>query len=176
MVLAALFAALIAAGAVVSIPIQPVPFTFQVLFVLMTGLLLRPAAAGAATIVYLLLGVAGLPVFSGGAAGPAVVAGPTGGYILGFVVASVVISVVAGPHTGRTHGAYRLVACALGLVSIYGAGMAQLGVVMGFGPKQAFMAGVLPFIAFDAAKAVIAVGAAAAVERVVPIKTVREGA
>lgn len=167
MVTAALFAALTAAGSYVSIPIQPVPFTFQVLFVLMAGLLLRPLAAAASMLVYVLLGAIGLPVFSGGAAGLGVIVGPTGGYLGGFILAAFLVSILAGPRTSRTHAAWRLIACVAGLVVIYGLGMTQLAVVAGMSPPKAFLAGVLPFLPLDAVKSVIAVAAAAALERAV---------
>ena len=91
-----LFAALTAIGAWISIPIPPVPFTFQVLFVLLAGAVLGSARGGLSQIVYVLLGVIGLPVFAGGASGPGVLFGPTGGYIFGFIVAAFVVGALSG--------------------------------------------------------------------------------
>ena len=77
MVFASLFAALTAAGAYIQIPIpfSPVPFTLQVLFVLLAGSMLKSKWGSLSMIVYALLGIAGLPVFSGGSSGIGVILG-----------------------------------------------------------------------------------------------------
>ncbi|RLC01276.1 MAG: biotin transporter BioY, partial [Deltaproteobacteria bacterium] len=82
-VYASLFAALIAAGAYISVPIGPVPIVLQNLFVFLAGLLLGSKWGLACVGVYLLAGACGLPVFAGGTGGIARFAGPTGGYLLG---------------------------------------------------------------------------------------------
>ena len=81
LVLAGLLAAVIAVLAQISLPIGPVPFTLAVLGVFLTGLLLTPGWAMASIAVYLVIGAIGLPVFSGFSGGPAVLVGPTGGYL-----------------------------------------------------------------------------------------------
>ena len=90
---AALLAALIGgfclltwAGALVRIPIPgtPVPMTLQTIPVLLSGAVLGPAGGGASQALYLLLGLSGAPAFSGGNSGLAHLAGPTGGYLVGF--------------------------------------------------------------------------------------------
>ncbi|MDZ4063077.1 MAG: biotin transporter BioY, partial [Coriobacteriia bacterium] len=91
---AALLAALLAASAWITIPIGAVPVTLQVFVVLLAGLVLSPGSAAAAVGVYLLLGTAGVPVFSGGTGGFGVLLGPTGGYLVGFFFAAPLISVV----------------------------------------------------------------------------------
>ena len=85
MLLCALFCALIAVGAFIKIPMPPVPFTLQVFFVAMAGLLLGPRNGAIAALVYVLLGLVGLPVFTK-PAGPQYIFEPTFGYILGFVL------------------------------------------------------------------------------------------
>ncbi|HKJ68388.1 MAG TPA: biotin transporter BioY [bacterium] len=72
----------------VRLPFSPVPITGQTFGVLLLGALFGSRRGSAAMLAYILEGVAGLPVFAGGLAGPAVLAGPTGGYILGFVFAA----------------------------------------------------------------------------------------
>lgn len=166
MALAALMAALTAAGALVSIPLSPVPFTFQVLFVLMAGLVLRPAAAASAMTVYLLIGIAGMPVFSKGQSGLATLAGPTGGYLIGFVLAAWVVSLVAGPSRVGAGVGRRALAVALGLVVIYAPGAAWLAVSTGMGVLKAIAVGVVPFVPLDVVKGIIAVAGAAALDRV----------
>ena len=157
-----LFAGLTAIGAWISIPIPPVPFTFQVFFVLLAGALLGSISGGLSQIVYVLLGAVGLPIFAGGAAGPGVLIGPTGGYIFGFVAAAFVVGAVSGESPGYTRS---LVAMVAGVIVIYALGMAQLMYVTGMGPVPAFLAGVAKFIPFDLVKAVLA---AALVQRLRP--------
>ncbi len=83
-VFASLFAALMAAGAYLSIPIGPVPIVLQNMFVLLAGLLLGNRWGLASVAVYLLAGVCGLPVFAGGLGGIGRIVGPTGGYLIGY--------------------------------------------------------------------------------------------
>src|SRR5512133_1411896 len=86
----ALLAACIAAGAWLQLPIGPVPVTLQPLFIVLAGFLLGPARGAAAVALYVLAGVLGMPVFAGGKAGLGVLLGPTGGYLVGFILAAAV--------------------------------------------------------------------------------------
>lgn len=166
--LAGLFAALLAASAFVSIPTTPVPFTFQVLVVMLAALLLTPAQASLALATYLLVGSVGLPVFSGGHSGFMwLLAGPTGGFLWGFlagaVLGSLVRKVLAKP------GALSLVAdvaaVAVVIVTIDLLGTVQLALVAHLAPAAAIATGVLPFLVFDIGKAVVAVVVASGVRR-----------
>jgi biotin transport system substrate-specific component len=87
--LTATLVALIGAGAWVSVPFVPVPLTLQTLFVLLSGVLLRRWGF-LPPLCYLALGALGLPVFHNGLAGIGVLLGPTGGFVIGFVVAGLV--------------------------------------------------------------------------------------
>jgi biotin transport system substrate-specific component len=78
---------LLAASAQVMLPLWPVPATMQSAVVLLLGALGGPAMGLASVAAYLAQGLAGLPFFAGGNAGPAVLAGPTAGYLLGFLLA-----------------------------------------------------------------------------------------
>ena len=92
--LIAVFAALVAGSALIAaIPVggMGVPITLQTLAVMLTGLALGPARAFAAVGLYVLLGLAGLPIFSGGRSGLGVLAGPSAGYIIGFVFAATAV-------------------------------------------------------------------------------------
>lgn len=155
---AALFSALIAASAFVAIPLGPVPFTLQVLVVLLAGLLLGPRGGALAVAAYLVLGLVA-PVYAGGTSGLGVLVGPTGGYLWGFVVAAAVAGSVsrrAGP------GLIGLMAAALaGLLPIYVLGTAWLALQLDLGAGAAIAAGALPFLAADLVKA----GAAALAAR-----------
>lgn len=90
MILIAMFAGLTAIGAYISIPTQPVPFTLQNLFCIYSGVLLGSKRGALSQIVYVLLGLAGLPIFAGGNGGISVIASPTFGFLLGFIVCSYV--------------------------------------------------------------------------------------
>jgi biotin transport system substrate-specific component len=79
-----------------------VPITLQTFGVLLTGAILGPRRGFLAVVLYILVGVVGLPVFSGGAAGPGVLVGPTAGYILGFPLAAALCGfLVARIRTAR---------------------------------------------------------------------------
>lgn len=165
-VTAALLAALLAASAWIAIPVGSVPLTLQVLIVLLAGLLLPPRGALLAVGVYLLLGVAGLPVFSGGLGGLGVLGGPTGGYLLGFLPAAVGVSWLRRVSADVLHPVLvDALALAAGLAIIYLAGWAQLAAVTGMGPRAAFLVGVVPFIAADVLKALAALLVARALTR-----------
>ena len=150
----ALLAACIAVGAWLQLPIGAVPITLQPLFVFLAGYLLGPARGAAAVLLYVAAGVLGLPVFAGGAAGLGVVLGPTGGYLLGFVVAAAMTGLV--PRRGPIGWVAGLAAGALALAAAYGIGAARLAQVLNLGPGQAIAAGVLPFLPFDLVKVVLA--------------------
>ena len=98
-VYASLFAALIACGAylAIPIPISPVPIVLQNLFVLLAGLLLGGRWGLASVGIYLLAGAVGLPVFTGGKGGVAHFFGPTGGYLVGFAASVFVAGLIAHP-------------------------------------------------------------------------------
>lgn len=155
---AALIAALTAATAIVAIPIGSVPVTLQVFFVLLAGLVLGPAYGALSMIVYILLGIVGLPVFAGGAAGIGAVIGPRGGYLFGFVLAAVIVGFFAS--RGNNSTSQLVVAMGAGIVAIYALGVAQLALVTGMSLVQALLAGAAPFIIFDIIKAVAAVAVA----------------
>lgn len=162
----ALFAAVLAASAWISIPIGTVPITLQVFAVLLAGLLLRPLAAFSAVGVYVLMGAANIPVFANGTGGWGVLFGPTGGYIFGFLLAAPAVAVVAIALSRRLPSVLaETIGCAIGVGIIYALGWTQLAVVTGMGLQKAFFAGVAPFILLDAAKAAVAVGVAASVRR-----------
>jgi biotin transport system substrate-specific component len=140
------------------LPFTPVPFTGSVLAVLLLGGLLGPRLAPAAVLQYLLLGVAGLPVFAG-FMGLAVLPAFTGGYLIAFVPAAMLFGVMYHRFAARDY-AWRLGGALLaGLATIpviYLGGWAWLVSVLHYSPADAYAAGVLPFIPLDAGKAVLA--------------------
>jgi biotin transport system substrate-specific component len=139
--------ALIVASAYVSVPLPvgPVPMTMQSLAVLMAGIWAGPAVGTAAVATYLGLAVLGLPVLAGGAAAPGLIliAKPTFGFLVGFLVGAGVAGAVFRRMGGTALAA--LVALALGHAVIFAGGLAYLGALMPF--AQAVAIGVLPFVA-----------------------------
>jgi biotin transport system substrate-specific component len=145
MAYASMFGALTAAGAFMMIPLPPVPITMQTFFVSLAGALLGGYLGAMSQAVYILLGVIGLPVFAGGKAGAGVLLGPTGGYLIGFIVGAYVI----GWTTARKErpGFWWLVAAmTAGHVFIYVLGIAQLMVVAKLTLARAVAVGLLPTI------------------------------
>ncbi len=151
MVYASMFGAMTAVGALISVPLQPVPITLQTFFLYLAGALLGGGLGALSQIVYVSLGVLGLPVFSGGKAGLGVLLGPTGGYISGFVVGAYVIGKLV--ETRKAPG-FSWVALSMlaGGVVVYTLGVLQLMVVAGLSPSKAVTAGVLPFVPGDVLK------------------------
>lgn len=149
----ALFAALTAAGAFVVIPFGPVPITLQVFFILLGGMMLGSRLAALSAVAYLTLGLVA-PVYAGGASGVGVLFGPTGGYLLSFVPAALISGWLAR-RRDPTLG-WLLLAGVVGLTPIYVLGTVWLGAQLHMTASAALSAGVLPFIAGDATKAVLA--------------------
>ncbi|MFP4654241.1 MAG: biotin transporter BioY [Methanohalobium sp.] len=155
MVFASLFAAMTAVGAYIKLPVGPVPITLQVLFVFLAGSILGKKWGSLSMVVYILLGVAGIPVFAGGASGIGVLFGPTGGYIIGFVIAAFVIGMLTErkKSTGLT---FNVLYMLIGLVIIYMLGATQLMVEAQFEPFETIMAGIAPFVIGDILSILIA--------------------
>lgn len=113
----ALFSALIAVGAFIKIPVPVIPFTLQVLFVLMAGFMLGAKLAFASVVAYIFIGLCGVPVFVMGG-GPAYVMQPTFGYIIGFAVGAFIIGKMTGG--AKQHSFKRmLLAGSVGMSVIY---------------------------------------------------------
>lgn len=154
-VYAGMFAALTAAGAFIAIPISAVPFTLQNLFTTLAGLLLGARVGALSQTTYILVGVAGLPVFAGGKAGLGVLLGPTGGYLIGFVLGAFTIGKLA--EIRKHPSAWWLFASALlGHVVIYGAGVTWLSFIAHISFRKAAIVGLLPFLPGDLLKCIVA--------------------
>lgn len=120
---------LLAASSYVSVsmlPFSPVPVTAQTLAVLLLGVLLGPWGAGAAVLAYLGQGAMGLPVFAGGVGGAHHLFGATGGYLLGFLPAAVLVGALHQRGWTRSYGQAALV-FTLGTAVIFAFGLAWLG-------------------------------------------------
>jgi biotin transport system substrate-specific component len=152
--------ALLTLSAKVQIPFWPVPVTMQTAVVMLLGVVAGPRLAVLTVGAYLLQGLAGLPVFAGMAAGPAYLLGPTGGYLLGFMLAAV----ISGLVVERARGWAGLAAgFCLATVSIYVLGAGWLAQFVGFG--QAIELGVMPFLPGDALKLALVTAVAIAIRQ-----------
>ena len=149
-----------AMGAQIRVPLPgtPVPVTLQVLFVLLSGLLLGARAGAASQMLCLGAGIAGIPAFAGSGFGLSWLCGPTGGYLMAFPAAAF----VTGALSGRRSVPVMAAASMAGLMAIYAGGTAWLMLSLRLTAAGAVSAGVLPFIGIDAAKAAVAVAAARA--------------
>lgn len=158
--LVSLFASLICVSSILIIPIGPVPITLHVLFVALAGAVLGPRMGALSVLIWILLGTFGLPVFSGGRAGPMVLIGPTGGYLAGFVIFAWLVGRFAGKNVvSKT----RIIAVMLaGLATAYAVGLA--GFMASFKYflqkpmtlQQALPIAVYPFVPLDVAKVFLA--------------------
>ena len=170
----ALSIALMAVGAWVTVPLGPVPFTLQIFVFTFALVMLEPKLAMAAVVGYIVLGAIGVPVFSSLRGGIGVLAGPTGGflwgYIVGFALAIAVGSlfkvkeVPAGKRFDTTEVVRAFVMSFVYLACAYVCGWFQLMLVMGIGPEAAFASAVAPFILVDIVKIIVAVFVALAVK------------
>jgi biotin transport system substrate-specific component len=155
LILAFSFFIALLAQAAIPLPFSPVPITGQTLGVLLAGLLLGSRRGAACLLVYLAEGALGLPVFAGGTAGPAVLVGPTAGYLAGFVLAAYLVGRMAERGWDRSYGGTFL-AMLLGNLAIYACGVTWLALYLGdFG--RALVGGLLPFIPGDLLKILLAV-------------------
>lgn len=156
LVFVALFAALISIGAQIRIPIGPVPITMQVPFVLLAGAIAGPKIGVLSSVIYLLLGFVGIPVFAGGG-GLSTFASPT----LGFLISYPLASFVAGLQHSNTQLVIRMLYSVLGMIVIYIIGFIGFYLNMNYitGTETSMMKSlqlaVLPFLLKDIIVAVV---------------------
>ncbi|KKK34089.1 hypothetical protein WN59_10895 [Salinicoccus sediminis] len=151
LIYAALFAALIAVGAQIRIPIGPVPVTFQVPMVLLAGFLLGPKLGALSTTVYMLVGLVGVPVFAG-SGGIGSLMSPSFGFVIGFIPAAFIAGLGAGDGRSllKTAG-FGMIA----LLVIYVSGLLYFVFIMNqvigtpVGLAEALMLTVVPFVIKD---------------------------
>jgi biotin transport system substrate-specific component len=147
--------ALLTLSAKIQVPLPPVPMTLQTLVVLMLGAAYGWRLGGATVALYLAEGLAGLPVFAGSVAGPLYFAGPTGGFLIGFLVAAILTGVLA--ERGWDRPLPRVLALmALGHAVIFAFGLGWLSALIG--PEKAWALGAAPFVLATALKTALAAG------------------
>ena len=156
-VLVAAGAALTAIAAQVQIPLWPVPITGQTLAVLLVGSALGALRGALSMVLYAVLGIVGLPVFSDATSGVLVVMGPTGGYIIGFVFAAAFTGWIAQRSWDRR--ILRAILAFLGgTVVTFAIGLPWLAVTLGLTFEQTLEGGLYPFIVGGIIKMLIAAG------------------
>ena len=139
------FALLTALGALIRIPLPftPVPITLQTFFVLLAGAMIGSKRGTLSQAVYVAAGAAGMPIFAGMSSGIALLAGPTGGFLLGFLLAPAVVGFLIGDSSSR----FRLVSALLvGTVVIFLPGNLWLWNVTGGSLMNTLTLGFFPFI------------------------------
>lgn len=160
MVLAAFFAALLAISSYVVIPIGPVPHSMQPMFVFLNALLLGAKTGCISVVVWFALGIIGLPVFAGGKAGLTTFIEPTGGFLIGFLIATYIIGYLA--DKGTKSFAKTFIIIIPGLIIIYIFGLVGFKLSMEYvlnktlSWQTSFNLVVVPFLPFDVIKAIIA--------------------
>ena len=143
----------LAARVTIPLPFTPVPITGQTFAVLLTGAVLGSRRGAASMALYVAQGLAGLPVFAGGKAGLAVLLGPTGGYLIGFIVAAFVTGWLA-EHGWDRRPLTTALAMVLGNVVIYLFGVSWLAAFVGV--ERAPLLGLVPFLPGDLFKILLA--------------------
>lgn len=145
------------------LPYTPVPVTAQVFAVLLSGVILGKWYGGLSQGLYAGIGAAGFPWFNGLKGGMDVLSGVTGGYIIGFIAAALVIGWLTDRYVRCRSFIGLFSIMLLGIALIYLFGVVQLSLILGVNAQRAIELGALPFIGVDVYKALIAAAIAAAV-------------
>lgn len=163
----ALLIALLAVSCMFTVPLGPVPFTLQTAVVILVALLCTPRQSALVVGAYLLMGVIGLPVFSGMTGGPGKLLGPTGGFLVGFLVGAVIASAARRALAQRTSRqlAADILAAALVISLSDILGLAWFMFATQSDAASAFLVSTAPFIIPDCCKAVLAIIVATAVRK-----------
>ena len=164
-IIIALFASLMVAGAYIAVPIGPVPITMQTAFVLLSGILAGRGIALASVAIYLTIGAIGLPVFSGGIGGFGHFVGPTGGFLLSWLIAAPLAGFFSdlgfrkdpGEKVTRRQLLWIILGSVAGTVVLYLVGIPFLKMVLDLPWSKALAIGLIPFIPGDLVKLVAVV-------------------
>ena len=145
----------VSAYLIIPLPFSMSPLALQTLVVNLVAFLLTPKQAFITMFAYILIGFIGVPVFTGGTAGPAKLFGPTGGYIWGFLIAVVLIAYLKGKVYNFRR--FAVVGICIGIPVIYLFGAIWLKFLTDMNWEAVFLTGVLPFIPLDIVKCLVAV-------------------
>ena len=166
LVLSALFCALIAVCAQISLPLPPVPASLSIFAVLLCGAVLGPRWGALSVCGYVVMGTIGLPVFAGFRGGPNVLFGPTGGYLFGYILCAYAVG-TATRRIPHQVGA-RFVAMVLCLPLCYIPGTLWMMLITRADVLTAAVSGALAFIPGDLAKALLAAMLSVRLKRALP--------
>jgi len=155
LVLAVVALTALSARIVIPLPFTPVPISGQTFAVLLGAAAVGPLRGSVAQLLYLLLGAVGLPFFAQGTSGVEVLTGTNGGYLVGFVIANLVVGVCARRGWDRSPLGV-IAAFALGNLAIYALGVSWLSYRAGMTVPAAVDAGLVPFVVGDVVKALAA--------------------
>lgn len=139
----------------IPLPISPVPISFTVLAVFLTAYVLGPKLGTISYLIYLLLGMVGLPIFSGFTGGIGKLAGPTGGYLIGFILMTPIVGWFIEHFNAKLVPSF--IGMILGTIVCYIFGTIWLAYQTSMTFIEALSIGVLPYIPGDLVKMVIAV-------------------
>ena len=153
MALVAIMTALTCILAPFSLPIGPVPISLTNLVIYFSLYLLGWKLGTLSYVIYLLIGLVGVPVFSGFTAGPAKLFGPTGGYLIGFIPMAIIAGIVIDKFTNR---GIQILGMIVGTAICYAFGTAWFCFQSGYTVGAALAVCVIPFIPADLCKMVIA--------------------
>ncbi len=151
--LVSIFGALLCIISPIAIPIGTIPITFSMLVIYVIGALFSPFKALLTVLVYLFMGLIGLPVFSGYVGGPSVLLSPTGGFLIGYILCVLVISIIVKI---KDKPVIYPVAMALGTMICYLVGTVYYMYIMDASLIESLVICVIPFIIFDIIKIVFA--------------------
>ena len=149
---------------VIPIPFSPVVVGLQTIMVNLVGLIFKSKEAVMTILIYLLMGLIGLPVFSAGTSGPGKLFGPTGGFYFGFLVAVLLISLLKGKKISFVR--YCIVTIVAGIPIQHAFAILFMCIHNGWNVRAAFFTVSLPFIGGDVIKCVIASSIGVALNRV----------
>ena len=154
----ALFAALLCVISPIAIPIGPIPISLGLFGVLLCAVCLPPSMSLMSVSVYVVIGLCGLPVFSGALGGAPVLAGPTGGYLWSYIVAAPLVSFLCRRRGfSQRWGVARIfVACLVGVLLCYFCGILQYVYVTQTPMRAALAVCIIPFLPIDIGKALLA--------------------
>lgn len=147
----------------IPLPGSPVPLSLATFAVYLAAALLGAKKGALSVLIYLLLGMVGLPVFSCFSGGPGVLLGPTGGYLMGYVFCALVTGLLLG------RGVNNLLAMGLGTLACYSLGTVWFMIVMKgtYTLVQAFFVCVVPYLIFDAVKIFVAAAVIVPIRKIV---------
>lgn len=147
------FTAIIVALSQISIPMPyGVPMTLQTFAIPLAGIIIGAKKGTLSTVIYVLLGALGVPVFAGFTGGLGIVLGPTGGFILSFPI----MALTAGIGANKGNKGWLIFGLAIGSIMNYLCGIFMFSLVTASDLNTAFIACVLPFIPTDIIKAILA--------------------